>query len=174
MQNLISSKFKFVFVLFFYVFSLVVLAGGTSEQADTSNTELAPLIQHLSSRFFDGKLTVNDLQNELSGTAEQSGNKESWYINSDKYKVRVTAEAQTENSAVSELQFYPGTTKQLELKDLERMFGDSRVFMQSINTWVAFDLRKSQNDRQISITAQLYAPPESGVSPVITVKLSLE
>jgi hypothetical protein len=174
LQSLISNKLKRAVVLFLLIFPFVVPAGGTAEQENTDNAELVPLIQHLSNLFFDGKLTVNDLQIALVGTAEQPGNKESWFINSDKYKIRVTAEAQTDGSAVNELQLYPNNIEQLELKDLESIFGDSRVFVRSVNTWVEFDSRRSKNDRKVAITAKLYAPPGNNVSPVLTVKLRLE
>lgn len=174
MRNLILFKFKLVFVLFLQLFSLGVLAGETAEQENAGSIELVPLIQHLSNRFLDEKLTVDELEYELSGAAELSENKKSWYINSDKYKVRVNVSAQTKNSAINELQFYPNNTKQLNLKDIERIFGNSHAFMRSINTWVEFDSLKSKNDRRVAITAKLYSPPESEVSPVLTIKLRLE
>jgi len=177
MQNPILSRCKWAFVVFLSAFTLfppVTLAGGDPGLESVSNTELIALVQQLSSRFFEGKVAVTSLETELSAKAELAENKESWQIKSDKYNVRVIAKAKAKSAEISELLFYPVNIRQLALKDLTKIFGDSRVFIRSKTTWVEFDSPKTQNNRHYTIVAQLYAPPESEVSPVIALKLGLE
>lgn len=165
---------RLISVFIWLIFPLVSCAQEITGQELAIGTELASLIQQINNRFLDEKLTVNDLQEELSSPPEQSENKQYWYINSDKYNVRVTAKAETKNSNIAELQFYTNDIAQLELKDLEKIFGNFRVFVRSKNTWIEFEPRKNKNNRQASIVAKLYAPPESKVSPVLMIKFRFE
>lgn len=177
MQNPILSRCQWAFVVCLSVFTLFLQAasaGGDPGLESASNTELLALVQRLNSRFLDGKVAVAELETELSAKAELAENKESWQIKSDKYHVRVIAKAQAKSAAISELLFYPVNIRQLAFNDLTKIFGDSRVFMRSKTTWVEFDAPKTQNNRHYTIAAQLYAPPESDVSPVIVLKLGME
>ncbi|BBA32783.1 hypothetical protein sS8_0818 [Methylocaldum marinum] len=157
----ISRKLGFILILFSFVFLRVALAGGPAESGNVDNTELVTLIRHPSDRFFDGNLTVNELQNKLSVTAERAENKESWYLNSVKYKLRVTAEARSITARVDALELHSSNTRQLALKDIEKIFGHSRGLARSRDAWVKFDSWKRNNDGHISVTAQLYGPPEN-------------
>jgi hypothetical protein len=174
MNTLNTNKLIAKFIFVFLFFSTGVLAGGTDENETTGSTKLAPLVEHLSGLFLEGKLTVKGLEEALSTTADQAENKEYWSVDSDKFDVRSTVKASDKNSVLEELTLYTNGLRQLELKDLEKMFGNSRVIIRSRDPWVEFVGKKRQDGKNVSITAKLYAPPEAEISPVTTFELSLE
>ena len=173
MKKLHTRKILFIFFSLFYIFPLNACAVEHQEHP-TNISDLSSLVKELSELFLAGTLTVDSLEKKFSATAEQAENKEYWSVDSNKYNVRSTVKASDKNSALEELTLYTNGLRQLKLKDLEKIFGNSRVIVRSRDPWVEFAGRKNQNGKNVSITAKLYAPPEAEISPVTTFELSLE
>ena len=95
-------------------------------------------------------------------------------MDSDTYNIRSSVLARDKTSPVSVLTLATNELSQLELKDLEKLFGDSRLLVPSKSPWVKFADQKTYGGKNVSISAQLYSPPEAEVSPVLVLKLILE
>lgn len=157
----------------FYLTPLNACAA-VSQEHSANSTDLSPLVKELSDLFLAGQLTVNVLEKKFAATAVQAENKEYWSINSEKYSVRSTAKANDKSSPVSVLQFNTNELSQLALKDLEKIFGDSKLLVHSKSFWVTFADKKNPKGKSVLISAQLYSLPEAEVAPVLRLKLMLE
>jgi len=167
-------KLIYLFLLLFSTIPLSACAGGSEDQSAANNIDTASLVKELSELFLAGKLTVDGLEKKFSATAEQGENKKSWSVDSDKYKIRSSVEAKDKTSPISALTLATNELSQLELKDLEKLFGESRLLVPSKSPWVKFADKKTHDGKNVSISALLYSPPEAEVSPVLLLKLILE
>ncbi|MGD8595361.1 MAG: hypothetical protein PVF82_21215 [Gammaproteobacteria bacterium] len=173
MKKLQTRKILFIFLTLFYIFPLNACAVEHQEHSSNSS-DLFSLVKELSELFLAGHLTVDDLEKKFSATAEQGENKKSWSVDSDKFKIRSSVRAKDKTSPVSVLTLATNELSQLELNDLEKLFGDSRLLVPSKSPWVKFADKKTHDGKNVSISAQLYSPPEAEVSPVLLLKLILE
>jgi len=173
MKKLHTRKILFIFFSLFYIFPLNACAVEHQEHS-TNISDLSSLVKELSESFLAGKLTVDGLEKKFSATAEQAENKESWSVGSDKYNIRSSVKAKDKTSPVNVLQLNTNELSQLDLKDLENLFGDSRLLVPSKSPWVKFADKQTHDGKNVSISAQLYSPPEAEVSPVLLLKLILE
>ena len=175
MKKRAMKKYVPYFLLLIFLYPLLSRADGTDKQEYASNEALVAFIKQLSGQFVEGSLTVKGLEGYLSSTAEQAENKLYWSIESkNSYQLRITAEAQTKNAAISDLSIYTNDIEQLTLTNLENMFGKARVIVSSKTTWVKFDELKTKNDKDIAISAHLFFPPGNGVSPVLAVMFRID
>jgi hypothetical protein len=168
------GKSIYLFLFLFITFPLSACAGGSEEQSAANNIDTASLVKELSELFVAGKLTVNGLEKKFSAKAEQGENKKSWSVDSDTYNIRSSVLARDKTSPVSVLTLATNELSQLELNDLEKLFGDSRILVPSKSPWVKFADKETHDGKNVSISAQLYSPPESEIVPVLLLKLILE
>ena len=173
MKKLQTRKFLFNFLTLLYIFPLNACAVEHQEHSANS-TDLSSLVKELSELFLAGHLTVDGLEKKFAATAEQGENKISWSVDSDKYNIRSSVRAKDKTSSVNVLTLATNELSQLELKDLEKLFGDSRLLVPSKSPWVKFADKKNHDGKNVSISAQLYSPPEAEDSPVLLLKLILE
>ena len=144
------------------------------QEHSANSSDLSSLVKELSESFLAGNLTVDSLEKKFSATAEQGENKISWSVDSDKYNIRSSVRAKDKTSTVSVLTLATNELSQLELKDLEKLFGDSRLLVPSKSPWVKFADKKNHKGKNVSISAQIYSAPEAEVSPILVLKLILE
>jgi hypothetical protein len=164
------GKLIYLFLFLFITFPLVACAGESEEQSAANNIDTASLVKELSELFVAGKLTVNGLEKKFSAKAEQGENKKSWSVDSDTYNIRSSVLARDKTSPVNVLTLATNELSQLELKDLEKLFGDSRLLVPSKSPWVKFADKETHDGKNVSISAQLYSPPESEIAPVLLLK----
>lgn len=167
------GKILFISLTLFYIYPLCTRADGDREHS-ANNFDLSSLVKELSDSFLAGKLNVNTLEKKLFASAVQAENKEYWSVDSNTYNMRSTVKASDKMSPISVLQLNTNELSQLNLKDLENLFGKSRILVSSKNPWVKFTDKKRHDGKNVSVSAELYSPPEAEVSPVLLLKLILE
>ena len=170
MTKIISKAYLFFLVLFL---PSSILAGGFDEKGEKEE-DLRALMTTVVELLSKEKLEIIDLEKMLSSRAKLSENKKFWFLESPSLAIRVATEITERDKKVIGLRIHPNRIDQLNLSDLKELFGIYRVIMSSKTTWIEFKKIQTESNNFISISAQLYYPPENAKSPVLTLTLRIE